>query len=362
MKVNALQKKNLEIRQNRPNFPSKEVCDIFYDNNLIEICFLSRRCRNDLQGSCIMCNYGAVQGMASIPEYMQRLSDTLNDLNVTIDTILLSTNGSFLDETQIPYELLCTILERISESHIKTVEIETHYRDVTIEKLRLLNRLLPHKRIMIELGLETINSQYHSHIIMKNVNLHDFERTVLIIQNTGIYVECNVMIGLPFLSEKEQYEDALQTIKWVFDHQCAPVLFPINIKPYTLLMDMYQRGHYAPVSHWMIPLILDTLPVEQLEQITVAWYGNREETYSDCNTHTVFPTACAKCSALIYDFYRQFLHTSNGSDRKRVLTNLFSSVSCGCPQQIKEKVHQNPVENFESRYYKYIRCIDIKTD
>lgn len=73
---------------------------------------------------------------------------------------------------------------------------------------------------------------------MKEVSIPDFEKTIALIQNMEMDVECNVMVGLPFLSEKEQYEDALSTIQWVFEHQCTPVLFPVNIKPYTLLISL----------------------------------------------------------------------------------------------------------------------------
>ena len=126
MKREILQKRNIEIRKKRPLLPADEICDVFYDNNLVEICFLSKRCRNDLRGSCIMCDYGALLGTAGISEYIDKVSDVLKSLEFSVDTILLSTNGSFLDESQIPLELLCSILEQISKSHVKYVEIETH--------------------------------------------------------------------------------------------------------------------------------------------------------------------------------------------------------------------------------------------
>lgn len=357
MKYTMLQKRNIEIRKNRPLLPSNEVCDVFYDHNLVEICFLSKRCKNDLRGSCIMCDYGAASGTADISEYIEKASDVLSKLDHSVDTILLSTNGSFLDEKQIPFELLCNILEQISKSRINTVEIETYYKDITLERLTLMRQLLPNKKIMIEMGLETINPKYHSHIIMKGISIPDFEKTITLIQNMEMDVECNVMIGLPFLSEKEQYEDALATIQWVFEHQCTPVLFPINIKPYTLLMDMYQSGYYTPISHWMIPILLDTLPTEQLEKITVAWYGNREDIYSACNLRAVFPTSCDRCGTLINEFYLRFLSASRGTDRKKALTNLFSSARCNCPGRIRKQIKQSSAETFETRYSAYINQI-----
>ena len=183
MKREILQKRNMEIRNSRPMLPVNEICDIFYDNNLVEICFLSKRCRNDLHGSCIMCDYGAMQGTADISEYIDKASDVLKELDYSFDTILLSTNGSFLDEKQIPLKLLCNILELISQSHIKNIEIEAHYKDVSLERLTLLRQYLPNKRIMIEIGLETINPKYQSYIVMKGVSIPDFEKTIALIHS-----------------------------------------------------------------------------------------------------------------------------------------------------------------------------------
>lgn len=360
METNYLQRKNREIRNKRPWLPAGEVCDVFYGNNLVEICFLSRRCRNDLQGSCIMCDYGVAEGCADTSVYIHKLSGVLAHLDCTIDTILLSTNGSFFDESQIPSSLFLSILEQVANSNVKAVEIETHYRDVTAEKLELFRKILPNKKLFIEMGLETINPLYQSCIIMKGIELSEFERSVSLIQSMGINVECNVMVGLPFLFEKEQYEDVLKTIYWVFDHQCAPVLFPINIKPYTLLMDIYQAGFYTPVSHWMIPIILDTLPIGQLSQVTIAWYGNREDIYPECNMRTVFPVSCDRCGVLLEEFYYRFSNLSSGEDRKRVLVDLFSKITCSCLNLLKEEIKKTNLDTFEARYSAYIRHSQLK--
>lgn len=284
-------------------------------------------------------------------------SDVLKNLDSSVDTVLLSTNGSFLDENQISFEFLCSILELISKSHVKNVEIETHYKDVSLDRLKLLKQFLPNKKLIIEMGLETINSKYQSYIVMKGVNIPDFEKTIALIHNMAMDVECNVMVGLPFLSEKEQFEDALATIRWVFEHQCTPVLFPVNIKPYTVLMDMYQSGHYAPISQWMIPILLDSLSAEQLERITVAWYGNREDIYSLCSMRTIFPVSCDKCKKQIFEFYIRFLHTKSGSDRKKELVKLFSSVRCNCSSQIKCAIKKTSEDTFDVRYSAYTEQI-----
>lgn len=354
MDSRILREANLKIRKKRPFFSDKKICDVFYSNNLVEIGFLSRRCHNDLHGACIMCDYGASQKCYTPSEYIREMDRIMNGLDQSVNTLLLCTNGSFLDETQISPTLFRMILERAGQSRIQTIEIETHYRDVTIEKLRLMYQLLPGKRIMVEMGLETVNAQYQSCIIMKDIDLVAYAQTISLIQSVGFQVETNIMVGLPFLSAKEQFKDALSTIQWAYAHHCSMVLFPMNIKPYTLLMDMYHTGHYQPISQWMLPLILHTLTEAQLERTTVAWYGNREEIYSLDGERAVFPQACPACTAAVREFYQQFLTAHMGNERKILLNQLLSQQKCVCLQRAQMEIAEDLGNDFEGRYTAYI--------
>lgn len=353
MKSEILRKANLEFRKSRPYFSNEKICDTFRSNNLIEIGFLSNRCQNDCSGSCIMCDYGVAKGTHSIQEYICEMDQILNGLDESVDTLLLCTNGSFLDHRQIRPELFLEILKRASQSNVQNVEVETHYQDITAEKLQLMKQMLPGKRILIEMGLETISPKYQSHFIMKRIDLTAYEKTIALIQDFGFLVETNIMIGFPFLSEAEQFEDAISTINWAFSHQCNPVLFPINIKPYTLLMDMYKQGYYHPISHWLVLLILDTLTEKQLEKTTVAWYGNREEVYDGEGERAVFPVFCPACADIISNFYPQFLATSGGHERRRLLDQLFTQAHCDCLMQTKSNLAISQAERFETLYSSY---------
>lgn len=351
---------NLQIKKNRPLLSNGKICDVFRSGNLMEIGFLSRRCRNDRSGACIMCDYGAVGSTRPVQEYLYEMDRILEEADNDVDILLLCTNGSFLDSSQIGPELFQAVLMRAEKTHAWLVEIETHYHDVTPEKLHQIKNLLPNKCIAIEMGLETINPLYQSHIIMKGIHMSDYERKVSLIQSFGFLTEVNIMIGIPFLSAKEQFEDAAQTIQWAFDHNCRPVLFPMNIKPYTLLMDMYHSGHYSPISQWMLPLLLNTLPDQQLQDITVAWYGNREEIYDSTQERAVFPRACPVCTAAIRHFYQQFPAIQAGHARKALLTKLLSQNSncgCGCLDEARLEITAGPADSFATRYTDYISYI-----
>ena len=355
MKTDVLKKNNLRAKSVRPKLSGEQVCDVFYDQTLVEICFLSGQCRNDRRGACIMCDYGAVSRTHGTEEYISYLDRIINTLTPEIKTLLLSTNGSFLDERQIPVDLLDAVIKRARTCAARTIEIEAHYMDVTARKLQWLRERLPGKNIMLEFGLETTNEGLQETIFQKGINLSRMEKTIRIAHDFGIAVECNIMVGLPFLSEREQFEDALASIKWVFAHQCTPVLFPVNIKPYTLLWDIYQAGYYEPVSQWMIPLILRELTEDQLGQVTVAWYGNREDIYTESDLRTVFPAVCDCCRNPIQEFYRYFLTAEQGAERDTLLEQLFSRASCACVEQLWHRIQRKETGNFEQRLTTYLR-------
>ncbi len=164
------------------------------------------------------------------------------------------------------------------------------------------------------------------------------------------------MLGLPFLSPHEQFIDALNTLKWVYSHQCRPILFPINVKPYTLLMEMYKTGQYSPISHWLILLLLEQLTEEELSQIILVWYGNRIENYDDPALQQIPPVACEKCSPIIEDFYMNFAATDSGVERKQILYDVLHKHSCDCLHKTKINLCTESSLEFHD-YYK--RCTNF---
>lgn len=109
-----------------------------------------------------------------------------------------------------------------------------------------------------------------------------------------------------------------------------------------------------------IPLLLNTLPDQQLQDITIAWYGNREEIYNSTQERAVFPRACPVCTAAIRHFYQQFPVIQSSRARKALLTKLLSQNSncgCGCLNEARLEIAAEPVDSFATRYEDYISYI-----
>lgn len=343
---------NKKIRKMRPVLWQNTACDYFRDGTFLEISFMSKRCKNDAAGSCVMCDYGAVDGVKSCQTYIREMECILKKES-GIQYLLLCTNGSIMDSSQIPESTFGEILEYANKTNIPNIILETHYCDITDRKLQKIKEILSSKNITIELGLETVNQTYQDNLIMKHIDMHTFEKTVYMIQNYGISVDLNILIGLPFLSEKEQLQDTKNSIIWAFEHSCNVVVFPVNIKPFTLLMNMFENGYYKPVSHWLLLLLLDTLEAEQLSQIVISYYGNRDENYYFNGYKTIFPDCCSVCRKPLMDFYNAFSNEDNPYQKKGLLNQVLKFDKCGCLKQQKQQLDLANDNNFEEKYHSY---------
>lgn len=353
MEDTILVQHNREIRKCRPLIKETDSCEIFQTNSVLEISLSRGRCANDARGACIMCNYGEVEKSSAISSYLESMKQALDSCNQEITCLMLCTNGSIFDERQIERELLEGAIDLAAQCHIPHIEFETHYQDVTKEKLQLLQTKLKGKEIIIAMGLETINQSYQDCIFAKGIQLSNYKEKINLIQQFGFQIELNIMLGLPFLSTQEQFKDACNTIKWAFSQRCRPVLFPINIKPYSLLKEMYDTGYYTPISHWLLLLVLNTFTADELEQIILVWYGNRIEYYGDAQLKQIFPTYCDKCKEILDTFYTDFINASSGETKKQILYTALNASTCDCLKDVQCGIENNDYSNFQSRYKAY---------
>lgn len=353
---NILIKANKFIKNSRPYISEDTICDTFRNNSFMELAFMSKRCPNDACGSCIMCDYGALQEEKSASVYIEEMNKILSQ-EKDIKYLLICTNGSILNPNQISTETLYQILKTIAKTDIPHIIIEAHYNDISEQKLATIKQIMPDKRLTLELGLETISQYYQDTLIMKHINIANFNKTISMIQNYKFSVDINILLGLPFLSAKEQFDETLKTVNWTLERGCNPVIFPINIKPYTLLMHMYKNNFYTPISHWLLILLLDAIEVEQLSKITIAYYGNRTEDYYAMAEQPIFPSCCEVCHIPIKRFYAEFCKEENNIKRKKLLQNILAFRQCDCLSQLENQLNQTVKNNFQERYTAYTQFL-----
>lgn len=213
------------------------------------------------------------------------------------------------------------LLDEISKVNIDVIIFETHYSSINEDILQLIKHTLSKKQIAIELGFESSNTEYRQNYLNKIIDNDQFVEKVNLIKSYGFTVETNVIFGMPYLSTKEQIKDTLQSIIWCFQNNIDVVnLFPINIKPYTLLYKLYETGEYLPVNHKDFIEVLKQIPRDCIDRIYLCWYGNRELYYD--GKQTILPICNKNEYDKIMKFYKDFNLHKDKKYRKNLLNNM----------------------------------------
>ena len=269
-----------------------------------------------------MCDYGRVrkENLNSY-EIEEIISNVFNNLEKLPQVLLLNSLGSVLDTKEMPIENIIALLDKLLYISIDVIIFETHYLTINDTILSLIKQKLYNKDIVIELGLESCNKEIRENCLNKYIDNAKFIEKINLIKSYGFGAEANIIFGIPFLTTEEQKIDTVNSINWCFKNSIDKVnLFPINIKPYTLLYKLYEQGKYSPVSHKDFIEVLDKIPKEYIDKIYVCWYGNRELNYD--KNKTIFPKCNKSEYPILMKFYKEFNLNRNTESRIKLLNNI----------------------------------------
>lgn len=315
-------RKNIETAENTPVVSLERV-----ENRVYQLLFLSCGCEN----ACTFCNYGFDYNLTleMVKPELERIR--LEDFDIS--ELILEANGSFLSEREIPYDLFLETLYFISHKGIPVISVETHYRTITEKKIQDIRRILgDEQEISFELGFESADEKVRR-TYNKDIDLNEYLETVRLCEKYGIKVTINVLLGAPFLSRKEQIQDCLNSLDFIYSKMpkgTRAVLFPINIKDHTMLKHWQDIGIYSQISSWEFVELLHKIPEEYLGRLTIAWWGTRENAFTKGNIE--HPITCKKCNDRLMDFYTDFYCNPDPLYRKHIVEEMWKS-RCECDKE-----------------------------
>lgn len=290
-----------------------------------------------------MCDYGCGHNLR--PEEIRRYLEDSDILKQPqIQELLVGTYGSVLDEYEMPGECFEEILKNLSQTKIPQIGFETHCDTVVKKKLELIKEYLPDRLVYVEMGFESANDTVRKRYLNKKLELKQLENAIHEIHKIGFDVVLNVLLGSPCLSREQQVWDVCDSVDWAFGHGADYiVLFPVNVKPYTVLYQMMERGLYEPISKWTLVYTLrslaDKLDDGTLGRINLSWYGEREDIYPPPFDRMVVPVSCEKCDALVNSFFANY-QMVDGSKRKDLIKGILSEwIECDCRQREEQRIY-----------------------
>ena len=289
---------------------------------LCEVWFMTRGCCHDMEGGCVMCNYG--KGMlVEHEEIIGQLRDRFDRLPQGLRELVINPSGSFLDDREVPPPLRSTILALLKDMPFQTLTVESRADVLSLHALQELKNSLDNKEIFIEIGVESLNPWLLRNCINKGLAIESIFTAVAQIHSLGMQAIANIGLGIPFISESANIIDAAASIHKAFEMGFDQVvLFPYHVKPGTLLEELYALKMYRCVSLWSLIQVLLALDGAKLAKTNISWYRNN---YTNKNKVLASPTTCTHCEAQILgllDDYRD----SPGSLSLERLANL----ECAC--------------------------------
>jgi radical SAM enzyme (TIGR01210 family) len=290
------------VRSNRPMLPEDQP---FYTRvekvpagNYVEVWFRTGGCTWDRAGGCTMCNYGFGPAVDA-PGAVASVAAALDDLDEYPNELMISPSGGMWDPLEVPTDALRPIYDLAAAARPSRFLVETRAETVTAERLDEMRGALPGVDLAVEVGLESAFDPVLAYCVNKGSGVATFDAAARSVHAAGATMYANVSLGTAFLDRAAAVRDAVGTVRWALDHGAdTTVLFPLHIKPFTLLDFLAVRGRYRPVTLWDLVDALAALGAERAAHVEIAWYKSYYDTSKKITTS---PTGCGRCHDTLMD-------------------------------------------------------------
>lgn len=321
-----------QARQNRERFWDKNEFSIrlsqFKGQPEAGLWFRTQGCSYDHRGGCLMCDYSTGRH-TDANEMIKYVENGLKQIPISCSQLLVSPSGSMLDEKEVPKTALTGILAALSKTTHKLFSFETRADTITEEKIDICQSFLGERFYRLFVGLECANDWILKYCINKQLRADDFSRTVELLKRKNVKVAANVLISVPFLTEAENIEIAIESAKWAFSlgaDECF--LFPVHVKRSTPLSVLYEKQLFSPPSLWSLVEIIHRLGPSYYDRIRLSWYTS----YGAYNI-LASPYTCYNCYDETIDHLDQFAEYQLASE-----INYLYNMKCECKEKWRDQL------------------------
>jgi radical SAM enzyme (TIGR01210 family) len=258
----------------------------------VEIWFRTGGCTWDRVGGCTMCNYGVGED-SSADEIVAAVSQALQELDEPAYELMISPSGGMWDAKEVPTEALARVYDLARETGPNKFFVETRAETVNFDRVDELRAAFGDLALAVELGMESGYDGILAHCVNKGSSTETFHRAATIAAERDVEIYANVSLGTALLDRRTATWDALASTRWALSNGAdRVVLFPLHIKPYTLLDVLHDSGRFERVSLWDLVEVLSTLGRDGCRRTEVAWYKSYYDTEDKVR---MAPGGCDRC-------------------------------------------------------------------
>ncbi|NDV57973.1 hypothetical protein [Bacteroides sp. 519] len=333
-----------KARKNRESYWDVEpfVTRLSNINNNIyaSLWFKTNGCSHDKRGGCTICDYS--NGISiSTQDMVDSVALGLTTIPKGCEELLISPSGSMFDSKEVPDSVRQKIFSLLDKSDSRKIAIETRADTITYDKIKETQNILKGRLSKVYIGLETSNLWLLKYCINKNLDLNQMINSYNLLQANNIISASNIFLGIPFLSEKENIQETLSSIKWSFSNGSDIIsLFPAHIKKATIGEVLFKLEIYSSPSLWSL--------IEVLRQLEQEIYENKIEInwYTSMGAYNVIssPYTCSKCYSKVIEILDKF---SQSNDFNYIL--MLDEIKCECKNIWRDKLEKNNSLNLYER-------------
>jgi len=339
--------------QDRPLLPEDLNVTLVSESSVFARLWIKTNgCRHsNNSGGCIPCDYWKGSKVSSEILLSEITSKLVLLSDVPPQLLLLNTNGSVLDDVELSKDVRQIIFSLIANLLPNTkVIIETRAETIQLDTLSELS-VFNSNNVAIEFGVESSSQVINTLCCNKGLELSQIPSVVKMCMDLGYDVFANVLVGLPFLNYTEIIKDAIDTIHWCLSIGVSScVVFPVNIKPWTILYWLYENEFYRPVSLWALVEVLVSIEPDLLKNIEISWYPSLKQNLHPLYTiSTIIPQTCPECNESINNLLQNYAIEPN--ERHEIVKTL-ANIRCDCR---KPFLNNLSIDTFSAQRVKKIK-------
>jgi len=215
-------------------------------------------------GGCTMCGYhlaGAWRRPVSSRNLLNQVHHALQTLHPVsrFPLVHIGSAGSLLDSAEVPDDICFQLFRALQNEGVKAVITESRPEYLREAKLRAIREVFKGE-IMVGIGLETASEDWRALCINKGLSTDTYIEAVEGLQQLGISFANHVFLGKPFLTPREDIEDAVAAIRFSFEVGSEfAILMVSHLHPNTLTYWLYERHLYELPKLWAPLQVLSML-------------------------------------------------------------------------------------------------------
>ncbi|HWQ67618.1 MAG TPA: archaeosine biosynthesis radical SAM protein RaSEA [Methanospirillum sp.] len=217
---------------------------------------------------CLMCQYRQERYLGLSPAELEDamncqltvLSDMVQEHNP--DLVKIYTSGSFFDEVEVPNGVRESVAS-LCRGRLLTVECRAEYiQPHLIEPyVTLLQDGEGNGGLIVAIGLETSSDTIREKCIDKGISFAQYVTATKIIRAVKGRVKTYLLHKPAYLTEREAYEDMVQTINDIQPYTDIISMNPCAVQRQTFVERLWKNGSYRPPYLWSVLKIIAESPV-----------------------------------------------------------------------------------------------------